>query len=249
VLYFGDAGEVHSSIDPRTDSPDELWAALAGQSAMTFAHHSAGGPVATNWRYPPDPVLEPITEIVSVHGSSEADDSPGRIYSPVSGNFVRDTLTAGYVFGFIGSSDSHDGHPGLAHRSTAPGLGGLAAVRAKRLARADLLAALRARSTYATNGARIYLDVRLDGHPMGALIDAGETGAPNQRLEIEVVGTAPIARVDLIRSGRSAPIEVEGEREWRHSRSIPPLLAGEYHYVRVVQADQQAAWSSPIYAR
>ncbi len=32
-------------------------------------------------------------------------------------------------------------------------------------------------------------------------------------------------------------------------RSIPSLKAGEYHYVRVVQEDEGAAWSSPIFVR
>ena len=63
-------------------------------------------PIATNWNYPPDPELEPVTEIVSVHGSSEAADSPGLIYKPVFGNFVRETLAdRGYVLGFVGSGD------------------------------------------------------------------------------------------------------------------------------------------------
>ncbi len=117
VLYFEEDGEVHSSIDPRTTTPAQHWQALRGKSALTFAHHSAGGPVATNWAYAPDPILEPVTEIVSVHGSSEALDSPGRIYNPLPGYFVRDTLDHGYRFGFIGSGDSHDGHPGSSQRA------------------------------------------------------------------------------------------------------------------------------------
>jgi len=32
---------------------------LRGKQALTFAHHSAGGPIATNWAIPPDPELEP----------------------------------------------------------------------------------------------------------------------------------------------------------------------------------------------
>ena len=36
---------VFSSIDPRYESPRQLWDALEGQPALTFAHHSAGGPI------------------------------------------------------------------------------------------------------------------------------------------------------------------------------------------------------------
>ncbi|MDX1504058.1 MAG: hypothetical protein R3325_16990, partial [Thermoanaerobaculia bacterium] len=121
VLYFDSDSPpaphdfVIDSLDPATDSPDELWAALEGREALTFAHHSAGGPVATDWSFAPDPRFEPVTEVSSVHGSSEAADSPGRIYAPVAGNTVRDQLDRGYRLGVVGSGDSHDGHPGLAH--------------------------------------------------------------------------------------------------------------------------------------
>jgi hypothetical protein len=117
VLSFTDAAPMLSSLAPETDDPAKLWAALRGTSSMTLAHHSAGGPIATNWDFPPDPVLEPLTEVMSVHGSSEAMDSPSLIYSPLSGNFVRDMLDRGYQLGFLASGDSHDGHPGLPHLS------------------------------------------------------------------------------------------------------------------------------------
>jgi len=253
VLYFDqeDDREIYSSLDPNYDTPDELWAALRGQSALTFAHHSAGGPVSTNWRdYPPDPVLEPLTEIVSVHGSSEAADSPHPIYQPVAGNYVRDALNAGYPLGFIGSGDSHDGHPGLVQLADPRGAGGLAAIRSESLTREGVLEALRARRTYATDGARIWLDVRLDGKPMGSILPPSPDGAPaTQTLQIEVAGTAPIERIDLIRSGQIARIDAEGQEDLRLSRKIPRLGRGEYHYVRVIQSDGRTAWSSPIFAQ
>jgi hypothetical protein len=80
VLFFEDQAELFDSTDPDYDTPDKLWAALRGREVLTVAHHSAGGPIATNWNYLPDPELEPVTEIVSVHGSSEALDSPAVIY-------------------------------------------------------------------------------------------------------------------------------------------------------------------------
>jgi hypothetical protein len=263
VLYFEDEGEVFSTLDSRYETPDQLWAALRGKPALTFAHHSAGGPIATNWNYPPDPELEPVTEIVSVHGSSEFPDAPQPIYNPVPGNFVRDTLNAGYRFGFIGSGDSHDGHPGQAHLGS-PGSGGLAAIWSEELSRMGILEALRARRVYATNGARIFLQVSIDGAPMGSTIagasDDADPPPPPSMLKVRVVAESAIERVDLIRTDRTAKFVLEegtevaglvaadGDRELTLERSIPPLLAGEYHYVRVVQRDGGAAWSSPIFA-
>jgi hypothetical protein len=234
-------------MDPRYETPDALWQALRGQAALTFAHHSAGGPVSTNWLYPPDPELEPVTEIVSVHGSSEAPDSPWPIYDPVPGNYVRDALDAGYRLGFLGSGDSHDGHPGLYREGAS---GGLAGILTRELTRAGVLEALRSRRVYATNGPRIFLSVDLDGMAMGSIFEASLDETPKaQQLRVRVVAPGPIAAVDLVRSGVSMRIPVDGQSEWTLEREIPALGQGEYHYVRVITADEGAAWSSPIFAR
>ncbi|MGH9336304.1 MAG: DUF3604 domain-containing protein, partial [Vicinamibacteria bacterium] len=235
---------VLSSLDPRYETPALLWEALEGRSALTFAHHSAGGPVSTNWDFVPPPELEPVTEVVSVHGSSEAADSPGTIYSPVAGNFVRDVLDRGLRFGFVGSGDSHDGHPGLAHLA-APS-GGLAAIFAEERTAASILEALRARRTYATNGARIWLRTWLDEEPMGSIVPA--SGSESRELRFAVAATAPVDRVDVVRTGAVfLSIPGEGRRELSETVTLSELEEREYVYVRVVQEDGGAAWSSPVY--
>ncbi|MEE9562535.1 MAG: CehA/McbA family metallohydrolase [Thermoanaerobaculia bacterium] len=244
VLFFQDHGELFDSIDPEFDTPDELWAALRGQQALTVAHHSAGGPIATNWKYLPDPELEPVTEIVSVHGSSEAMDSPAVIYSPVPGNFVRDVLDSGVRFGFIGSGDSHDGHPGLAHLNGPSG--GLAAILSQGLTREDILTAIRRRRVYATNGPRIILRVSLGELGMGSVLEAGPH-APD-RLKVFVAAPEPLERLDLIRSGAVAvTVPGDGQRTFSWQHQLEDLRPGEYVYVRAIQVDGGAAWSSPIF--
>ena len=246
VLYFQDDGPVLSAGDSATETPPGLWQALARRRALTFAHHSAGEPIATNWRYPPDPVLEPITEITSVHGSSESRDTPRPIRGGLDGNFVRDVLDTGVRFGFIGSGDSHDGHPGLAHLTVREG-GGLAAIFSEERTREGVYQALRARRVYATNGARIWLQVSLDGRPMGAVLPAAS--ATPHELSIEVAAEAALERVDWIRSGAVVEsLDPGGRRDWSWKGPVPALSAGEYLYVRVVQEGGGAAWSSPFYA-
>jgi hypothetical protein len=260
VLYFEDQGAVHSSIHQESETPAQLWERLRGQPARTFAHHSAGSPVRTNWTFAPDPILEPLTEVSSVHGSSEAMDSPLRIRGAVPGNFVRDALDHGYRLGFVGSGDSHDGHPGLPHLSPGyrwtrrpdgsewMGTGGLAAISAESLTRTGVLTALRRRSVYATSGPRILLDLDLAGHPMGSFVRASDLPRVCD-LSLRIIGTAELERLDLIRSGEvHASVAVEGgRRSTAGTLEVEELAAGEYVYVRVLQRDQAVAWSSPVF--
>ncbi len=247
VIYFGDDGPVLSSIDPNYESPLDLWKALEGHSALTFAHHSAGGPIATDWRIPPDPRFEPVTEVSSVHGSSEAEDSPWGIYNPLQGNFVRDVLDKGYKLGFIASGDSHDGHPGLAHYAGMKG--GTAAILTDELTREGVRHALMKRRTYGTSGPRIILRCALDSHRMGAGIAATELPADGPSLlYVRVIGCAPLFRLDVIRSGKVIH-EVPGEKAWDFAQAfeLEDLEPGEYVYVRAIQEDKGTAWSSPFF--
>lgn len=242
VLYFADDGPIFDSVDPRYDSPERLWAALRGREALTFAHHSAGGPIAIDWNVRPDPELEPVTEIVSVHGSSEAADSPAPIYGAVPGNWVRDVLEGGYRLGLVGSGDSHDGHPGMAHLASASG--GLAAILSDELTREGVLEALRERRVYATNGPRILLRAALDGARMGSLLPATE----GHTLQVIVVAVTPLERVDLIRGRREIEsLPAGGERFFSLERDLGPTRPGDFLYVRAVQTDGGAAWSSPFF--
>ena len=257
VLSFSDSAPMLSSLSEETDAPAELWSALEGTPSMTLAHHSAGGPIATNWEFPPDPVLEPLTEVMSVHGSSEAMDSPSLIYSPLRGNFVRDVLDKGFEFGFIASGDSHDGHPGLPHlspyynyrfasetRAAKVGTGGLAAVYTEELSRSALLSAMRERATYATSGPRALLYATLGGEPMGTRSKALRGDA---ELAVTVHASAPVRALELVRSGEVVEAYAPDELAWdlEHSFSLSGLAGGEYVYVRVQQLDGGLAWTSP----
>jgi hypothetical protein len=249
VLYFDGEGPLISSVDPKTDTPTKLWNALRGREALTLAHHSAGGPVAVDWSFPPDPVLEPVTEIVSAHGSSEAPDTPIPIYDAVRGNWVRDQLVKGYRLGFVGSGDSHDGHPGLPQLN-APS-GGLAGIWSDEKTREGVLAALRARHVYATNGPRIVLRAALAGHRVGEVIPIAElaaaaAGGRDVELTVHAVAPGPIAHVDVIHGARVVQsADADGRREVLVKWAVPPLHPGDFLYVRVVQQDGGAAWSSP----
>jgi len=268
VLRFDAGGPILSSMDPATDTPAELWAALEGQPAMTIAHHSSGNPIPVNWTYTPDPLMEPVTEIVSVHGSSEARDAPQVVAGSRDGWFVRDQLDRGLRLGFIGSGDSHDGHPGLPHLSPTygwrpatersgevPGTGGLAAILAPSGDRAGVMEALRARAAYATSGPRLI-----------ALVERSpDASEGSSRVKIRFHGTAPLDRIDLVLGPSiegAAGSEVrtlrpgagDADRPDTQAMSLmdaafevdlPETLRRRYFYLRVVQVDRATAWIGP----
>jgi hypothetical protein len=164
---------------------------------------------------------------------------------------VRDQLAKGYRLGFIGSSDSHDGHPGLVQLVSPSS--GLAGIWADAPSREGVLAALRARRAYATNGPRIVLRASLGGHRVGEGVPAAELERareadpePGPELVVHAVAPAPIARIDVVHNRdvvQSA--DAEGRRESLARWAVPPLAPGDFLYVRVVQQDGGAAWSSP----
>jgi hypothetical protein len=242
VLFAGDDGPVLSAIDPAWETPPQLWAGLRGHDALTFAHHPAGGPIATNWAFPPDPELEPLVEIASIAGSSEAPDA-GKLVEPVvAKHFVRDALDLGYRLGFVGSGDSHDGHPGCPRGASRRC--GLAGILAEQATREAVIAALRARRVYATSGDRIWLDVHLDGASMGARVPP----SGRARLAVRALAPAPLGRIDLVRSGRVVEsIPAGGREDVELERVVEALRPGEYVYVRVVQREGGMAWSSPFF--
>jgi Protein of unknown function (DUF3604) len=246
VLYFDDEWPVIDSLAEATDSPDELWKALRGRFAVAIPHHPAGGPIAIDWDTAADPRLEPVVEIVSIHGSSEAADSPNAIHEPVAGHFVRDALARGYRLGFVGSGDRHDGHPGAFTND--PAEGGLAAILSEQRTREGVLYALRERRVYATNGARIVLRVALGGTPMGGVLPVALGAQRRETLFVQVIGSAPLARLEIVRSGAVVDgLDLEGRLEAALASELTELASGEYVYVRVTQADGGAAWSSPIW--
>jgi hypothetical protein len=111
-----------------------------------------------------------------------------------------------------------------------------------------VLAALRARRVYATSGPRILLRTALGDHPMGSTITVEPGKSIDEVLIVRVVGTAPLDRVELIRSGQIVDgLEADGALDTVLQRKIEGLRAGEYIYVRVVQQDGGTAWSSPIF--
>ena len=70
------------------------------------------------------------------------------------------------------------------------------------------------------------------------------------QLRVKVVGTAAIRQIDIIRSNTYLHTRqnLGAETDFTFVDNNP--LPGEsYYYVRVMQANEQMAWSSPIWVR
>ncbi len=159
---------------------------------MLLPHHCGylRGHRGTNWAEFDDQ-RSPLVEIYSNHGSSEGEEAPYDYYHSmgprVGESLVRSGLQAGHRFGFIASTDSHDGFPGhYGH--------GRVGVWADKLDQKTIWRALKSRRTIASTGARIRVETRLGKAVMGGVASRRD-GA---RLSLEVEGTAPIQSVDLI---------------------------------------------------
>jgi hypothetical protein len=238
VYYLADDQPIRV---PRT--LPELYRMLEGVDAMLTPHHTgyARGRRGTNWNVH-NPILERNVEVVSLHGCSE--EPRGGFFplnnigmgSNVPGGSVQDALARGYHLGLVGGSDGH--------RPRDPYV--LTGVHAPALTREALWDALYHRRTLATTGAqRIRLAFRMDGEWQGGLL-ALDT-LPHFTIDAE--GTASIARMELIENGevvRTWP--GTGNRLAVNERlSRVPERPDNYYYVRLLQADGNLAWSSPIW--
>jgi hypothetical protein len=243
VLFPGEVAELYSFRDERSDTPAELHELLGPLGAIAIPHHPAGGPIAIDWESHDD-ASEPLVEICSVHGNSDAPGQPLQIYRSEEGRFVTDGLRRGFTFGILASGDTHDGHPGR-QSAGAPSMG-LAGIRARSLDREGIWEALLARRVYGTSGPRIVLGFRMHGHRMGSVVPIDAPSGVDG--EIFVSGTSRVERVELLEDEAVvrtfAPEEDPATIRFRR-RVEPPAV----YRVRVFQEDGGMAWSSPIWFR
>jgi hypothetical protein len=245
--------------DPASDTLDELWTLLEtnmppGEEAVTVPHALCYS-CPNCWQPCDDRPLEQryriLAETFSLWGSSE---------QGCSGS-AQSALAYGQRIGFYGSSDTHLAFPGSPQPEDLyfdDVAGGLAAVYADELSRDSLWQGLTQRRTYATDGDRILLDVRVNGCLMGSEITT--TLAPN--IVVSAAGTQPIAAVEIIKGTYVMDCVEPGVISDYYSvlySATPNALttsfevtdaafdANAFYYVRLTQVDGKRAWSSPVW--
>jgi hypothetical protein len=182
----------------------------------------------TDWLYA-DPGIEPVMEIYQgCRNSYEQPDCLKGGQARANG-MASAAIAKGHRIGFIASSDHRSTHISYAN------------VFVAERSRAGVLNGLLARHAFASTDS-IILDVRSGAQLMGE--DIRSSQAPT--LTVKVIGTGPIAKVEVIRQGQvvfsTSPGTVTAEFDWQDNEPAQPERA---YYVRVVQADEQMAWSSP----
>ncbi|NKB34392.1 MAG: DUF3604 domain-containing protein [Pseudomonadales bacterium] len=146
-----------------------------------------------------DPQLEPIIEIMSMHGSFQW--------------FMEAYLSHGHEVGVVAASDDHLSRPGYSapHRDSLAQRGGLGAVLAPERSRDAIFDGMKAKRTYATTGDRIILDFDVNGTGMGQRADYSESRSINGR----AIGTAPIKSIQLLKND-----EIVWEQEYLTSEEM-----------------------------
>lgn len=218
-------------------TPAQVWEDLRKMKAnfVHIPHQLADtGNVPVDWDYA-DERAQPVAEIFQVRGSYEYKGAPreAKRTTPEKGPFLQDAWARGLVIGVIASPDHGGGM-------------GKACVYAPELTRESILDALRARHCYGTTAAKIFLDVRVNGALMGEKIPAAR-GRP---VEVEVSVRCPgeIERIEVCRSNKFIYTrKTKGRRADFTYVDETPLEDASFYYVRVIQEDQEIAWSSPVW--
>ena len=206
--------------------------------------HTSATDQGTNWAEHDDK-LEPVVELFQGFASSyEAPGAPraindksARVHGPFKPDgFVALALAKGYRLGFQSSSDHVSTHISYA------------CILAEEFSRKGLIEALKKRHSYASTD-NIVLDVR-----MGAAIMGDEVRTDKPSLDVVVLGTAPLDRVEILRDGEVVhthrPEKDSAEAKFHWEDAAPKKGAkASYYYVRVVQKNRQMAWASPIWVR
>ncbi|MCK9413694.1 MAG: CehA/McbA family metallohydrolase [Prolixibacteraceae bacterium] len=185
-----------------------------------------------------------VVEIEQHRGSSEAPGGPNpelRIYGKDLGSSVQTALAMGHRLGFIGSTDTHLGRPGIGK-----GEEGLAAILSPELERKALFNSMYDRHCYATSGARILIFFTVNGFPMGSEVKMGPKDPRN--ISFRAIGTNSIKNVELLRNNEVIKTWNGTADDISGALSVKEEIGqGEWYYIRVTQTDREMAWSSPIW--
>ncbi|MEO7142605.1 MAG: DUF3604 domain-containing protein, partial [Bryobacteraceae bacterium] len=208
--------------------------------------HTPATSMGTDWR-DNDPSVEPLVEIYQGDRVSAEYEGAPKAASGVNpreapggfkpAGYVWNAWAKGYKLGVQASSDHLSTHISYA------------CTLASDYTRHGLLDAMLQRHSYGATD-NIILDYRLETNGKQYLQGDIVPAASGVKLVVKIIGTAPIRQIDVIRNNRFVHNLQPIEREVNFTYLDNQPLAGEsYYYIRVIQVDDQMAWSSPVWIR
>jgi len=234
------------AIGVAEDDTLQLWRQLldGGRPKAISIPHTPATQMGTDWRYN-DERAERLVEMFQ--GNRDSYEYLGAPRSATaerivvggyitSGDmrpkgFIWNALEKGYKMGFIASSDHRSTHMSYA----------VAYTPARTYA--DIWDSLYARRTYAATE-NIIVDFQSGGHAMGEEFAANSP----PRFDVRVIGTDTLQQIDIIKDNTFAYTAHPDVGEVTFAYTDADIEAGEhYYYVRVIQADGNMAWGSPIW--
>jgi hypothetical protein len=152
--------------------------------------------------------------------------------------YVWNAWEKGYKLGVQASSDHISTHISYA------------CTLAQDFSRQGLIDAMQKRHSYGATD-NIVLDYRLQtGSEEYIQGDIGEAAGP-VRLVVKAIGTRPIRQIDIIKNNTfiHSRQPMAKEVSFTFADNVPAGPKESYYYVRLIQVDDQMAWSSPIWIR
>lgn len=258
VLYYkGDSGEMVRGERDGNINKAELTKILERDDIITIPHTTSFLHSGCDFTKIPKELMTPLIEVYSRWGTSEFMGNPNPKKIETRGGYWQDALERGVKMGCISGSDDHRGGPGLITKTPTGNNNlrynnpGTAVVLTKELTREAIFNALKERRCYATSGAKIELDFRINNNVMGSDIFLSEDETREIFIDI-LCQEEPVAikTVTLVSNAENKIIyHVDGESN-HFTEMIYDYDAErktDYYYIRVELTDGRMAWSSPIW--
>ena len=223
-------------------NPRQLWDQLQASRTefITIPHqladwqHKGRGNPPTDWSFTHEH-LQPVAEIFQARQSYEYLGCPRQSPSgaPFARYYLHDAWAKGIIIGVIASPDHGGGN-------------GKVGVWAKELTRKAILQAVRARHCYGTSGAKMALQLSSGSAMMG---DKVKRPDGQIAFHVKALAAREIKELVIFRNNRIVHTVKPGKKqvELTWTDKNPPEEKLLWYYTRIQAADEELAWTSPIW--
>jgi hypothetical protein len=245
------------SESPQDPNPEDLWNWLDEMNvdAITVAHHPNCYKFLVDFNKYFSEKYDKVVEIYSNWGSSIDSEHPTNLGSYKYPELEVSKFIGKYKFGFIASSDCHDGNPGNSNvadskRQLGNYMGsGKVAILTDELTRNNVFNSLKEKRCYAVTGAPIVLFFSVNDVVMGGELSRTQA---DKGINIKVIvrGTDNIKELMVKKNNKVIYREDNlktRERCFEIKDKDFQIDENSYYYLEVIQEDDELAWSSPVF--